>query len=164
LRARPVRLLSIQRLRKSGLEVCNTHFTEGRDDRLHQAIEDAVVVGRQRREYPIREVYGIRSGLDGNHPEILACRSEDIPDRTVAVVHAIDHRFGKRHEPPYQIQCQLGAGHGDPLDDHRPLQVEVFHEVPPFLPIDEGSRILQGGDAFADFGGDGVTAGLRGQF
>jgi hypothetical protein len=32
------------------------------------------------------------------------------------------------------------------------------------LPVDEGPCGPQGGEAFADLGGDGVIAGLRGQF
>jgi hypothetical protein len=52
----------------------------------------------------------------------------------------------------------------DPIDDHRPLQVEVFYEVPPLLPVDKGPRFSQSGDAFAYFRGDAVSADLRGQF
>ena len=52
----------------------------------------------------------------------------------------------------------------DPIDDHRPLQVEVFYEVPPLLPVDEGPRFSQRGDAFADLGSDAVSANLCGQF
>ena len=52
----------------------------------------------------------------------------------------------------------------DPVCDHRPLQIEVAHEVPPLLPIDEGPSRPQGGDALADFGGDAVAASLRREF
>jgi hypothetical protein len=52
----------------------------------------------------------------------------------------------------------------DPIDDHRPLQVEVFHEVPPLLPVDEGPRFPQSGNAFADLGSDGAATDLCGKF
>ena len=46
----------------------------------------------------------------------------------------------------------------DPLGDHCPLQIEVLYKVSQFLPIDERPRLLQSGDAFADFGGYAVAA------
>jgi hypothetical protein len=89
---------------------------------------------------------------------------KDISNRTVAVIDTIDHRFGKIHEPPHQIQRHVGAGLSDPVDDHPPLQVEVFYDVPSPLPVDEGPCFSKSGDAFADLGSDAVAADLRGQF
>jgi hypothetical protein len=140
--------------------VCRTRLTEGWEHDRHQAIEDAVVIGLHGGEHPVGKVRRIGLRLGRYRPEILACRPEDIPDRAVAVVDAVEHRLGKIHEPPHQIERQVGAGLGNPVDDHRPLQVEVLHEVTALLPVDEGPRGSQGGDALADLGSDGVAAGL----
>jgi hypothetical protein len=35
---------------------------------------------------------------------------KDVSNRTVAVIDTIDHRFGKIHKPPHQIQRQVGVG------------------------------------------------------
>ena len=53
---------------------------------------------------------------------------------------------------------------GNPVDDHRSLQIKTLHEVPALLPVDEGPCRPQGGEALADLGCDGVIACLRGQF
>jgi hypothetical protein len=153
-----------QRPRQTALQACCACVAKGWDHGRHQAVEDAVAVGRQCGKYPISETYRIESRLDRNSSEILACGLKDVSNRTVAVIDTIDHRFGKIHEPPHQIQRQVGVGSSDPIHDHPPLQVEVCYKLPPLLPVDEGLRFSQSGDAFADLGSDAVAACLRGQF
>ena len=117
--------------------MCHSRIAQGWEHDRHQAIVGAILVGQQCGEHTIRKTARVGSSLDCNRPEILACRPKDISDRAVAVVDAVDHRFGKVHEPPHQIQRQVGARLGNAVNDHRPLQVEILHEVPPLLPIDE---------------------------
>jgi hypothetical protein len=47
-------------------------------------------------EHPVREVHRIGLRLGRYRPEILARRPEDVPDRAVAVVDAVEHRLGGR--------------------------------------------------------------------
>src|SRR4051794_28718492 len=63
------------------------------------------------------------------HLEVLAGQAEYLPDRAGAVVHAVEHRLSEVQEAPHQIQRQVGADGRNPVRDHRPLLVEVTHEL-----------------------------------
>src|SRR3954462_10960220 len=82
----------------------------------------------------------------------------------VAIIHAIEHRLGEIQEAPHQVKRQIGARRGKPVDDHRPLQIQVFDEVPTFVPVDERARTLESRQALADLRGDSLTPGVAGQF
>jgi hypothetical protein len=84
--------------------VCRTRLTEGWEHDCHQAVEHAVVIGLHGGEHPVGKVHRIGLCLNGYGPEILACRPEDVPDRAIAVVDAVEHRFGEIHEPPHQVK------------------------------------------------------------
>ena len=153
-----------QYLRQPAPQVCRPHVTEGWEHDRHQAVVDPVVVGQQRGEHPVREAHRIGLGFHCNHPEVLAGQAEYVPDRAGAVVHAVEHRLSEVQEAPHQIQRQVGADGRNPVRDHRPLLVEVTHELAPLLPVDEGPCGPQGRDALADLGGDAVAALLCGEF
>ena len=153
-----------QRLGQPCPETGDARLAERRKDPLHQIVEQAIVVLRESREDAVRQARRIRPRHHGDGREIVAGRVEDVPDRAVAVVDAIEYRLGEIHEPPHQVQCQVRSGLGNPVDDHRPLLIEILQEFPALLPVDEGPGGPQGGEALADFGGESVaTAGLRGQ-
>jgi hypothetical protein len=96
--------------------------------------------------------------------KVLAGGTEHIAHRAAAVVNAVDDRLGKRHEPPHEVERQVGARLGDPVGDHRPRKIQVADEVGAFLPIDEGVGRPECRDPLADLGGDDLAPGLAGQF
>ena len=142
----------------------STGVTKGGEHDRHHAVIDGVVVGQHRIAHPIREGRRIGPCPERDRAEVLAGRPENIPDRAVAVVHTVDDRLGKVQEPPHQIQREVGASGCDAINDHRPLQVQVAHKVPLFLPIDKGPSRPERGDALADLGGDAVVAFLGCEF
>lgn len=86
--------------------------------------------------------------------------TEHVADVATAVVDAVQDRLGQSHEPPQQLERQIGAVVGHLLDDQLALQVEVFDERPTLLPVDEGPGLPQRGEPLADVGGDGLGTGL----
>jgi len=82
----------------------------------------------------------------------------------VAVVDAIEHGISQTHEPPHQIERQIGTARRHPIDDHRPLQVEVLDEVPGLSPIAGRSSIPYRDQPLGDLGRDVLAAGLAGEF
>jgi hypothetical protein len=58
--------------------------------------------------------------------EVFASGPEHVPDRSVGVVDAIEHGIRQTHELPHQIARQIGTARRHPVDDHRPLKVEVL--------------------------------------
>jgi len=143
--------------------VSDTRVTKARKHDRHQVIEDTEVIGLHGREHSVREVYRIGFRVSRYGPESLASCPEDVPDRAVAIVNAVENRVGEVHESPHQVERQIGMGLSDPVDDHRPLQIKIFHKVPTLLPVDKRPRRAQSGEALANLGSDNVTAGLRRQ-
>jgi hypothetical protein len=89
--------------------------------------------------------------------KVLAGGTEHIAHRAAAVVNAVDDRLGKRHEPPHEVERQVGARLGDPVGDHRPRKIQVADEVGAFLPIDEGMGRPECCDPLAGLGGDDLA-------
>jgi hypothetical protein len=139
-------------------------LSEGWKDDLDQVIEHAIAVVGDRCEDAFREGFRIGLGFAGERREVVASGPEHIPDRPVAVVDAIEHGIRQTHEPPHQFERQIGTARRHPIDDHRPLQVEVLDEAPGLSPIDERSSIPYRDQPLGDLGGDALAAGLAGEF
>ena len=114
-------------------------------------------------EDPIGQVDRIGRRLAGDCAEVAAGLAKDVTDVAVAVVDAVQDRLGQVHEPPHQVERQIGAGLGHLGRDHLPLEIDVLHEASPFLPIDKGSSAPQRGKALGNVGRDHLRAGLTGQ-
>ena len=73
----------------------------------------------------------------------------------------LNAEFRQTHELPHQIERQIGTARRHPIDDHRPLQVEVLEGL---SPIDERSSIPYRDQPLGDLGRDVLAAGLAGEF
>ena len=131
----------------------------GRID-LDQPVVLAVVVPRHGLEDPVGEPHRIGRRFGGDSTEIQAGLTEHVTDVATAVVDAVQDRLGQPHEPPQQLERQIGAGVGHLLDDQLALQIEVLHEGSTLLPVDEGPGLPQRGEPLADVGGNGLGTGL----
>ena len=143
------------------LEPRHPRLSEGWKDDLDQVIEHAIAVIGDRCEDALREGFRIGLGFAGERREVVASGPEHIPDGSVAVVDAIEHGIRQTHEPPNQIERQIGTARRHPIDDHRPLQVEVLDEVPGLSPI---ASIPYRDQPLGDLDRDVLAAGLAGEF
>ena len=127
-------------------------------------VKRVIAVVGDRCEDARREGFRIGFGFAGERRKVVASRPEHIPDRPVAVVDAIEHGIRQTHEPPHQIERQIGTTRRHPIDDHRPLQIEVLDKVPGLSPIDERSSIPYRGRPLGDLGRDVLAARLAREF
>ena len=142
------------------LEPFDAGVPQRRQDDLDQPIVLAIVVCRHRLEDPVGEPHRIGGRLQCGRAEVIAGPTEHVADLALAIVDPVQHGLGQFHEPPQQLQRQVGAVLGHLLDDQLALQIEILDERSPLWPVDEGPALAQGGEPFADGAGNGLRAGL----
>ena len=142
------------------LEPGDARSLERREDELDQPVVLAVVVRGDGLEDPVGEPHRIGRCREGDRTEVVAGLAEHVADIATAVVDAVQDRLGQPHEPPQQLERQIGAVTGHLVDDQLALQVEVLHEGPTLRPVDERPGLPQGGEPLADVGGHGLRTGL----
>ena len=135
-------------------------FLECRQDDLDQPVVLTVVVARYSFEDPVGEPHRIGCGSGGDGTEIHAGPAEHLTDVAATVIDAVQDRLGQLHEPPHQLERQIGAGVDYLLDDQLALQIEVLHESSTLFPVDEGPSLPQRGEPLADIGGNSLSTNL----
>jgi hypothetical protein len=65
--------------------------------------------------------------------------TEHVADPAAAVVDPVHDRFNKRHEPPHQVEREVGSRLSEPFGDGCPGQGQVPDEIGTLRPVDEGT-------------------------
>jgi hypothetical protein len=155
-------------LRQSGAEPLaqrrHACLAQSREHSPDQAVELAVLVRHDGGVHTLGKGRRVRPCPHGQTAEILTGGAEHITHRATAVIDAVQHWLGERHEAPHQIEREVRTRLADPVGDHRPCQGEVVDEVGTLLPIDKRSGGPKGGEPLADLGCDCLATALARQF
>lgn len=114
-----------------------TGISKWTQEHRDQPVILAVVVLVERLKSLISKAFRSDSRGRGNRAELRAGVMEDADHRPAAVVAAREDRTGQSHEAPHQIERLGGIGLRHVVDNGAALCIQIVHQRPSVLPVNE---------------------------